>query len=60
VDDERFARELRERLVHAMVHEGKRMDPVAHEQRPSLQRVKERLALVVMRLLLMIQGKKYL
>jgi cardiolipin synthase len=60
VDDERFARRLRARLLHAMVHEGTRMEPAAFEQRPPLQRVKERLALIVMRLLLIIQGKKYL
>jgi cardiolipin synthase A/B len=60
VDDERFARRLRERLLHAMVNEGARMDPAAFAQRPPLQRVKERLALIVMRLLLIIQGKKYL
>jgi cardiolipin synthase len=60
VDDERFARGLRDRLVRAMVHEGRPMDPAAYEQRPPLQRVKERLALVVMRILLLIQGKKYL
>jgi cardiolipin synthase A/B len=60
VEDARFARRLRERLLHAMVQEGKRMDPAAYEKRPPWQRVKERLALVVMRLLLVIQGKKYL
>ena len=60
VEDRRFARRLRERLLHAMVHEGQRMDPAAYEQRPPLQRAKERLAFVVMRVLLMIQGKKYL
>ena len=60
VDDARFARRLRERLLHAMVHEGKRMDPTTHERRSSWQRVKERLALVLMRILLLIQGKKYL
>jgi cardiolipin synthase len=60
VDDERFARRLRDRLLQAMVQEGQRMDPAAYEQRPPLQRLKERLALVVMRILLMIQGKKYL
>jgi cardiolipin synthase A/B len=60
VDDPRFARRLRERLLHAMVQEGKRMDPAAYEKRPPWQRVKERLALVVMRILLVIQGKKYL
>jgi len=60
VDDEGFARRLRDRLVHAMVHEGKRMEPASFEQRSLGQRVKERVALIVMRLLLMIQGKKYL
>ena len=60
VDDARFARRLRERLLHAMVHEGKRMDPAIHESRPPWQRVKERLALILMRILLLIQGKKYL
>jgi cardiolipin synthase A/B len=60
VDDARFARRLRERLLHAMVQEGKRMDAAAYEKRPPWQRVKERLALVVMRILLVIQGKKYL
>lgn len=60
VDDERFTRRLRERLLHAMVHEGRRMEPVAYENRGPLQRVKERLALIVMRVLLAIQGKNYL
>lgn len=60
VDDEGFARRLRERLLHAMVHEGTRMDPAAYEKRSTFQRVKERLAFIVMRVLLMIQGKKYL
>jgi cardiolipin synthase len=60
VDDARFARRLRERLVHAMLQEGKRMDAAAYERRPPLQRLKERLALVVMRVLLVIQGKNYL
>jgi cardiolipin synthase len=60
VDDEQFAGRLRERLVHAMVEEGRRMDLAEFEQRSTGQRVKERLALVVMRVLLIIQGKKYL
>lgn len=60
VEDEGFARKLRERLVHAMVHEGQRMDPAAFEQRSTRQRAMEWVALGVMRVLLMIQGKKYL
>jgi cardiolipin synthase len=60
VEDEHFARRLRERLLHAMLHEGKPMEAASYEQRSMAQRVKERLALVVMRLLLIVQGKKYL
>jgi cardiolipin synthase len=60
VDDPGFARRLRERLLHAMLQEGRPMDPAAFEKRPPLQRAKERLALILMRILLVIQGKKYL
>ena len=60
VEDRGFAMRLRERLVAAMQHEGQRMDAAAYERRPPLQRAKERLALIVMRALLAIQGKKYL
>jgi cardiolipin synthase len=60
VEDQGFASRLRERLVAAMRDEGQRMERTAYERRPPLQRVKERLALIVMRALLAIQGKKYL
>jgi cardiolipin synthase len=60
VEDRRFAAQLRARLVAAMQQEGQRMDPAAYERRPPLQRAKERLARIVMRVLLAIQGKKYL
>lgn len=60
VEDRRFAARLRERLMYAMEHEGKRMDAAEFERRPPLQRAKERLALVIMRVLLVIQGQKYL
>ncbi|MDB5898058.1 MAG: cardiolipin synthetase (Cardiolipin synthase)-like protein [Ramlibacter sp.] len=60
VDDRRFAQRLRERLLHAMEHDGTTMDPAAYEKRSRLQRIKERVAFVVMRLLLGVQGKKYL
>jgi hypothetical protein len=36
------------------------MDPAAYERRSLGERALERLALVIMRLLLVIQGKKYL
>jgi cardiolipin synthase len=60
VEDDAFAGRLRARLVEAMQQEGRRMDPAEYERRPFAQRAKERLALVVMRLALIIQGKKYL
>jgi cardiolipin synthase A/B len=60
VEDRGFAQRLRERLVAAMRNEGEQMDAAAYERRPPLQRLKERLALVVMRALLAVQGKKYL
>jgi cardiolipin synthase len=59
VEDEAFAATLRERLVQAF-GQGQKMDPAAFAQRPFGQRVRERVALVVMRLLLMVQGEKYL
>ncbi len=60
VEDRAFAARLRDRLVAAMHQEGHRMDPAAYERRPPWQRAKERLALIIMRMLLAIQGKKYL
>jgi cardiolipin synthase len=60
VEDRGFAERLRQRLVAAMQHEGQRMERTHYEQRSAWQRAKERIALVVMRMLLAIQGKKYL
>lgn len=60
VEDTAFAGRLRARLLHAVQHEGRRMDPADYESRPRIVRAKEWVALVVMRLLLVIQGKKYL
>jgi cardiolipin synthase len=60
VDDPAFAAGLRARLAHAMQHEGRRMDRAEYERRPPGQRFKEWLALLLMRLALVIQGKKYL
>ena len=60
VDDVAFAAQLRARLQEAMAHGGVRMDPAEFAGRPFLQRAKERLALVVMRLALAVQGKRYL
>lgn len=60
VDDRGFAARLRERLLHAMQHEGECIDAAAYERRPPWQRLKEGVAFVLMRLLLAVQGKKYL
>jgi len=60
VEDAVFGERLRRRLLHAMEQEGQRMDAAEYENRPPLARAKEWLALVLMRLALAIQGKKYL
>ncbi|MEY4711092.1 MAG: hypothetical protein RIS88_542 [Pseudomonadota bacterium] len=60
VEDEAFAGQLRTRLMQAIAHHGQVMDPARYERRPLTERVLERLALGVMRLALLIQGKKYL
>jgi len=60
VDNPGFAAALRDRLVDAMVRGGRRMEPAEYEHRPWPQRLRERLALVVMRLALAVQGKRYL
>jgi cardiolipin synthase len=59
VDDRRFADLLRQRLLHAVENEGNRMDAAAYERRPPLQRAKERVARVLMRLAIIIQGQNY-
>ncbi|MCG2592067.1 cardiolipin synthase ClsB [Ramlibacter sp. XY19] len=59
VDDARFAGRLRERLVQAMQLEGEAMDAAVYANRPPLQRAKERLARVIMRVALVVQGKRY-
>jgi cardiolipin synthase len=60
VQDRAFAQQLRSRLVAAMAHEGKRMDPEIYARRPLRQRASEWVALVLMRAALAVQGKKYL
>ena len=59
VRDPAFAQDLRARLLHAM---GQGSRPVAAQEyanRPLLQRVKERLALGLMRLALFLTGTRY-
>jgi cardiolipin synthase len=59
VDDPRFAQRLRKRLVQAMQLEGQAMDADVYANRPPAQRMKERLARIIMRVALLVQGKRY-
>ncbi len=60
VEDRLFASHLRARLLEAIAEHGQVMNPARFGRRPWRQRVLERLALGLMRLLLAIQGKRYL
>ncbi|KQT09646.1 cardiolipin synthase ClsB [Ramlibacter sp. Leaf400] len=58
IEDPGFAQVLRDRLLHAVAHEGQAMQADQYAQRPLRQRVLERIAQVVMRLALTIEGKR--
>jgi cardiolipin synthase A/B len=60
VEDAAFAAQLRGCLVQAIAQAGRAMDPEEFSHRPLRQRFMEGVALALMRLALMIQGKKYL
>ncbi|MGE4241831.1 cardiolipin synthase ClsB [Ramlibacter sp.] len=60
VEDAAFAQRLRQRLLRAMRDDGTRLDAAAYESRSGWMRAKEWLALVVMRVALFVQGKRYL
>jgi len=60
IDDPLFAVQLRDRLVRAIREEGRAMQPAEYQNRPLRQRFMEGVALVLMRLALAVQGKKYL
>jgi len=60
VQDHEFAQGLRARLLQAMAQAGTRMDAEAYAHRPLRQRVGEWVAYGAMRVLLALQGKKYL
>ena len=59
VEDAAFAADLRRRLVDAMQHAGRRMDPARYAGRPLRQRLLDRIAFGLMRLALWITGKTY-
>jgi cardiolipin synthase len=60
VEDAEFATQLRDCLVRTMEQAGRVMNPDEFSHRPLRQRFMEGIALGLMRLALMIQGKKYL
>jgi cardiolipin synthase len=59
VDDPHFASELRERLVYAMEHEGQRVNSDLYARRPRIQRWLDRIAYILMRLAVFLNGKRY-
>ncbi len=59
MEDAAFADQLRATLLHAIEHEGTMMDAAVYAARPRVERIKEYVALGLMRLALFIQGKRY-
>lgn len=59
IEDRVFAKDLRDRLEHAMVHGGVRVDPAKYANRPWQQRFLDRLAFVLVRLALFLNGSRY-
>jgi cardiolipin synthase A/B len=54
-----FAQALRAKLMHAMAHDGKQIDPADYANRPWTQRVLDRVAFVTMRSALWVTGNRY-
>ena len=59
VEDAAFAADLHHRLVQAMQHAGRRMDPAGYAGRALRQRVLDRIAFALMRLALWVTGNRY-
>ncbi|MDP2680256.1 MAG: cardiolipin synthase ClsB [Rhodoferax sp.] len=59
VEDVAFAQNLLARLEHAIHVAGTRVDPADYANRPFIQRLLDRAAYVVMRVLLFVYGKRY-
>ena len=59
VRDDVFATELRTHLLDAIEHKGRRVDPAEHERRPLVTRGLTWVAYGLMRLLLLVSGKRY-
>ena len=59
VRDDVFAKELRAHLVDAIERKGRRVDPAEHERRPLVTRTLTWIAYGLMRILLLVSGKRY-
>lgn len=59
VDDVAFARDLRSRLEQAMNEGGVRVNPATYANRPWRQRVLDRIAFALVRVLLFLNGSRY-
>lgn len=59
VEDAAFAADLRARLVDAMEHAGRVLDPRAYGARPWGQRLRDRVAFALMRMALWVTGNRY-
>ena len=59
VRDDTFAAELRAHLMHAIAHQGRRVDPQSHMQRPLITRVMTWVAYGLMRFALLLTGNRY-
>jgi cardiolipin synthase A/B len=59
VQSSEFAQTLRAKLVHAMAHDGKQIDPADYANRPLAQRIRDRTAFIIMRAALWITGNRY-
>ncbi|MDP3700504.1 MAG: cardiolipin synthase ClsB [Hylemonella sp.] len=59
VEEGRFAQDLRARLLHAIEHEGRRVDPARYASRPWHQRLLDRAAFGLMRAGVFLTGNRY-
>lgn len=59
VDDVSFAQDLRARLEHAIVQGSVQVDPAVYANRPWRQRLLDRIAFGLMRILLFLNGQRY-
>jgi cardiolipin synthase len=59
VEDKLFAGELQASLRAAIASHGRRLDPVAYNQRPLRQRILDHVAYALMRLAIFVAGQRY-